>query len=423
MPNKRCVEWQFSGSDAAEEAAAASLGTYSSAVFALCDPLGKPILPPRSDSPETSHTAEKAVVKAVICGTGNAYAPSIGLPVARSAVAEYLNRDLHKKLTGDDVFMTVGCKQAIELVVDILAKPKANILLPKPGFPADYARSIYKHVEVRRYDFIPEKDFEIDLDSVREMADENTFAIFIINPHNPIGNYYTEAHLKQLAILARELGIMVVSDEVYQWTVFGSNHFVPMGKFSSIVPVITLGSISKGWSVPGWRTGWLALHDLDGAFTSTKVLKAAKEFLEINSKPATVIQAAIPTILEKTPKEFFDRRQNFLKNKVDFAYSKLKDIPTLICYMKPVACTFLWTELDPLQFFDIKDDQDFCNKLAKEENLVLLPGIAFGQKNWLRHSIDMDIPTLEDAFTRLKSFCERHVIINQRLTHDVNDVN
>ncbi|ESQ54992.1 hypothetical protein EUTSA_v10025293mg [Eutrema salsugineum] len=423
MASHGCVDWQFSGSDAAEEAAAASLGTYSSELFALCDPNGKPILPPRSESPETSHTAEKAVVKAVICGTGNAYAPSIGLPVARRAVAEYLNRDLDNKLTGDDVFMTVGCKQAIELVVDILAKPNANILLPKPGFPADYVRSIFKNLEVRRYEFIPENDFEIDLDSVREMADENTFAIFIINPHNPNGNYYTEAHLDQLARLARELGIMVVSDEVYRWTVFGSNPFVPMGKFSSIVPVITLGSISKGWSVPGWRTGWLALHDLDGVFRSTKVLKAAKEFLEINSKPPTVIQAAIPTILEKTPKEFFDRRQSFLKHQVDFAYSKLNEIPTLTCYMKPEACTFLWTELDPLEFLNIEDDQDFCNKLAKEENLVLLPGIAFGQKNWLRHSIDMETPILEDAFERLKSFCERHAIIGEASLKNVNGVN
>ncbi|KAL0741196.1 hypothetical protein Bca4012_082709 [Brassica carinata] len=210
---------------------------------------------------ETSHTAEKAVVHSVLCGLGNAYAPSIGLPAAKSAVAEYLNRDLLKKLTANDVFMTVGGKQAIELAVDILAKPNANVLLPKPGFPWDMVLTIYKKLEVRKYNFVPKKDYEIDLDSVRAQVDENTFAIFIINPHIPIGNIYSEAHLKQLA---RELKIMVVSDEVFRWTVFGSNPFVPMAKFSSIVPVVTLGSISKGWTVPGWRTGWVALHDLDG---------------------------------------------------------------------------------------------------------------------------------------------------------------
>lgn len=83
MANEGCVDWQFSGSNAAEKAAAASLGTYSSEIFGLCDPQGKLILPPLSEEAETSHSAEKAVVQAVLCGTGNAYAPSIGLPVAK----------------------------------------------------------------------------------------------------------------------------------------------------------------------------------------------------------------------------------------------------------------------------------------------------------------------------------------------------
>nr|VDC99910.1 unnamed protein product [Brassica oleracea] len=313
MANNESVDWQFSGSDEGKAASEASLSTYTSKLFALCDPQGKPILPPRGETAETSHTAERAVVKAVLCGTGNAYAPSIGLPAAKRAVADYLNRDLPKKLSPDDVFMTVGCKQAIELAVDTLAKPNANILLPKPGYPSNLIRSIFKHLEVRNYEFLREEKYEIDLDSVRAAADENTFAIFIINPHNPNGNTYSEAHLKQLAVLARELGIMVVSDEVFRWSVFGSNPFVPMGKFSSIVPVVTLGSISKGWSVPGWRTGWIALHDLDGVFKSKNVLAAIKQFLDLNSKPPTVIQAAIPTILEKTGKDFFQRRQCFLK--------------------------------------------------------------------------------------------------------------
>ena len=408
MATLKCIDWQFSGSEAAKDAAAASLGSYTSALYALCDPHGKPILLPRNEILETSNTAEKAVVKAVLYGSGNAYAPSLGLAAAKSAVAEYLNQGLPKKLTADDVFMTLGCKQAIELAVDILAKPKANVLLPSPGFPWDLVRSIYKNLEVRHYNFLPEKNFEIDFDSVRALVDENTFAIFIINPHNPNGNTYSEAHLKQLAELAKELKIMVVSDEVFRWTLFGSNPFVPMGKFSSIVPVVTLGSISKGWKVPGWRTGWLTLHDLDGVFRNTKVLQAAQDFLQINNNPPTVIQAAIPDILEKTPQEFFDKRQSFLKDKVEFGYSKLKYIPSLTCYMKPEACTFLWTELDLSSFVDIEDDQDFCNKLAKEENLVVLPGIAFSQKNWLRHSIDMETPVLEDALERLKSFCDRH---------------
>ncbi|KAF8117463.1 hypothetical protein N665_0010s0040 [Sinapis alba] len=419
--------WQFSGSDEGKAASEASLSTYTSKLFALCNPQGKPILPPRGETAETSHTAERAVVKAVLFGTGNAYAPSSQYWPSRGQnviyISDYLNKDLPKKLSGDDVFMTVGCKQAIELAVDTLAKPNANILLPKPGYPSNLIRSIFKHLEVRNYEFRYEKNNEINLDSVRAAVDENTFAIFIINPHNPNGNTYSEAHLKQLAVLAQELGIMVVTDEVFRWSVFGSNPFVPMGKFSSIVPVVTLGSISKGWSVPGWRTGWIALHDLDGVFKSKNVLTSIKQFLDLNSKPPTVIQAAIPTILEKTDKEFLHRRQIFLKDKTDRAYYKLMSIPSLTCYMKPEACTFFWTELHLSCFVDIEDDEDFCEKLATEENLVLLPGIAFTLKNWVRHSIDMDTPTLEDAFDRLKSFCDRHSVLGETPLKDVNGVN
>ncbi|CAF2027359.1 unnamed protein product [Brassica napus] len=120
------------------------------------------------------------------------------------------------------------------------------------------------------------------------------------------------------------------------------------------------------------------------------------------------LKAAIPTILKDTPKDFFHRRQMFLKDKADLAYSKLADIPSLKCYLKPEACTFLWTQLEMSSFLNIKDDEDFCEKLATEENLVLLPGIGFGLRGWARHSIDMDTQTLEDAFERLKSFCDRH---------------
>ncbi|KAF2532243.1 hypothetical protein F2Q70_00032972 [Brassica cretica] len=66
----------------------------------------------------------------------------------------------------------------------------------------------------------------------------------------------------------------------------------------------------------------------------------------------------------------------FLKDKADLAYSKLADIPSLKCYLKPEACTFLWTQLEMSSFLNIKDDEDFCEKLATEENLVLLPGIT-----------------------------------------------
>ena len=75
----------------------------------------------------------------------------------------------------------------------------------------------------------------------------------------------------QIAEVARKLGIVVVADEVYGHLAFGSSPFVPMGVFGSIAPVLTLGSLSKRWIVPGWRLGWFVMTDPCGTFKNPKV--------------------------------------------------------------------------------------------------------------------------------------------------------
>lgn len=219
-----------------------------------------------------------------------------------SAVAEYLSKGLPYKLSPDDVFLTIGCAQALEAVVTVLARPGANILLPRPGFPFYEARAGFASLEVRHFDLVPEKDWEVDLASVEALADENTAAMVIINPGNPCGNVFTYEHLKKVptclprvkygdssaygnngllistrvyslkvAETAKKLGILVIADEVYGHLTFGSNPFVSMGVFASISPIITLGSISKRWVVPGWKLGWLVSNDPDGILTKQGV--------------------------------------------------------------------------------------------------------------------------------------------------------
>lgn len=116
------------------------------------------------------------------------------------AIAQYLSQDLPYQLAPDDVYLTAGCTQAIEIVVSVLGRPGANILLPKPGYPHYEARAAFNHLEVRHYHLIPERGWEIDLDCLEALADDNTAAIVIINPGNPCGNVFKYQHMKKVHI-------------------------------------------------------------------------------------------------------------------------------------------------------------------------------------------------------------------------------
>lgn len=129
----------------------------------------------------------------------------------------------------------------------------------------------------------------MDLEAVEALADERTVALVIINPGNPCGSVYTREHLQKIAETARKLGIMVVSDEVYANVTFGCNPFVPMGAFSSIVPVVTLGSIYKRWVVPGWRFGWLVTHDQHGILHQFGIVECINSYITFTMVPATFI--------------------------------------------------------------------------------------------------------------------------------------
>ncbi|KAM7523631.1 hypothetical protein LguiA_013533 [Lonicera macranthoides] len=305
---------------------------------------------------QTTYVAEEAVVDSLSSHNFNGYSPAPGLPQTRKAIAEYLSGNLPYKLSSDDVYVTAGCTSSIEIALSILAKPGANILLPRPGFPAYELCAAFRNIEVRHFDLVPQNGWEVDLNSVETLIDHNTVAIVIINPGNPCGNVYTYAHLKKIAEVAGRHKIVVISDEIYGHLAFGDKPFVPMGVFGNIVPILTLGSLSKRWLVPGWRLGWFVTTDLTGSFKNPKIVKRLENYFEIVGGPATFVQ-------------------------VKLNLSKLKDI---------------------------RDDVDFCFKLAKEESVIILPGFVVGLKNWIRITFAVEPSCLEEAMERIKSFSERH---------------
>ncbi|KAM3301868.1 tyrosine aminotransferase isoform X2 [Capsicum chacoense] len=411
MENRTATRgWNFKQNKKLVSASGLTVRSVLNKLMSCIDPADtRPVIPLGHGDPSsfpcfrTTPIAEDAISDALHSATFNGYPSTVGILPARRAVAEYLSQDLPFNLSPDDIYLTIGCNQAIEVLLSALACPNSNILLPTPGFPYYEAWALFTHIEIRHFNLLPEKEWEVDLNAVESLADENTVAMVIINPGNPCGNIYTDQHLKKVAETARKLGILVIADEVYAHLAFGSKPFVPMGIFGSIAPVITLGSISKRWIVPGCRLGWLVTNDPNGILKEHGVIDSINGYLNISSDPPTFIQ-----ILQKTKDDFFSKIVNMLREGADICYDRIKDVPCITCPSKPEGSMFVMVKLHLNLLKDIEDDLDFCLKLAKEESLIILPGVAVGLKNWLRITFACEPSYLEVGFQRLNSFYQRH---------------
>ncbi|EOX99490.1 Tyrosine transaminase family protein, putative [Theobroma cacao] len=384
-------QWRFQCIKELNPASAISLrGVLDLVIGNLRTDDPRPIVPLGNGDPSqfpcfrTSTIAEDAIVDALHSAKYNGYATPLGVPSARRAIADYLNLDLPYKLSADDIYPTSGCIQAIEVALAAIALPGTNILLPRPGFTFYESRAAHNHLQ-------------------------KTVAMVIINPGNPCGTVYSYEHLKRVAETARKLGILVIADEVYGHLTFGSTPFVPMAVFGSIVPVLTLGSISKRWIVPGWRLGWLVTSDPNGILRKLGIVDSITGYLNITANPATFIQGAVPHILENTKDDFFSKIIVTLREAAEICYNGIKEVPCLSCAKKPEGSMFVMVKLNISLLEDINDDMDFCKKLAKEESVIIVPaGIAFGMKNWLRITFACEISALEEGLGRIKAFYQRH---------------
>ncbi|KAJ4729760.1 Tyrosine aminotransferase [Melia azedarach] len=241
----------------------------------------------------------------------------------------------------------------------------------RPGYPLYEACAGHSHLEVRRFDLLPEKDWEVDLDAVEALADENTVALVIISPGSPCGNVFPYQYLQKIAETARKLGIMF------------------------------LVGLSQ---------------DPNGILQKSGIVNSIKGYLNIPSDPATFVQhsgsatnqGTVPQILGKTNEAFFSKIVGMLREAAEICYNKIKEIPCGTCSVKPQGSMSVMVKLNISLLEDTNDDMDFSFKLATEESVVVLPGKSLGMKNWLRISIGIEPSILEDGLGRMKSFCQRH---------------
>eukprot|EP01104_Vermistella_antarctica_P011667 TRINITY_DN3284_c0_g1_i2.p1 TRINITY_DN3284_c0_g1~~TRINITY_DN3284_c0_g1_i2.p1 ORF type:complete len:419 (+),score=67.19 TRINITY_DN3284_c0_g1_i2:71-1327(+) len=355
------------------------------------------------------------VTKAVTSGKFNGYTHSCGYPASRQAVADSFTTEA-APLKGDDVILTSGCSGALEIAIKALVNPGQTILLPTPGFPLYETIAVNAGITVKHYNLLSDKNWEVDIPHLESLIDSTTGALLINNPSNPCGSNFSKEHLNDIIKVADGAHIPIISDEIYANMVFKSSKakFYSAAHLTSTVPILVVGGLAKRFLVPGWRMGWILIHDRNDLFKEVRgaILRLTTVIIGSN----TLVQAILPVLLKDTPQEFFDSTLATLEENSTFLASSVKECAGLQPVV-PQGAMYMMVRLDARGFAGLREENDntaidivFTQRLLSEEGVFVLPGSAFTYPNYIRLVVSAPKEMLEKAMVRMADFCKRHFV-------------
>ncbi len=348
----------------------------------------------------------KATLRAAVDEVDNGYGDSQGNLDLREAIVDREYEKHGVRITSDDVYVTSGVSECINIMMGTFLEPGDEVLVPGPGYPS-YAQYInFYEGRVVPYRMIEEEDWRPDVDMIRKRITDSTKALVVINPNNPTGSVYDRKALVEIGDIAAEYGIPLISDEIYDKIVF-DGEFYSMSRLSSDVPRIILNGFSKVNLMPGWRMGYCYFMDEEGLMDEIRV-GMMKQF-RARICPNVPCQAAARASLQG-PQDYIVDMNRKLKERADFTYKRINEIPCLST-KRAKGALYMFPKID-IKGTPWKDDKDFVFDLIKEEGVVYVHGSGFCTEFGTNHFRSILLPpmeTLEEAFDKTEKFIGRHV--------------
>ncbi|MDT3671923.1 MAG: pyridoxal phosphate-dependent aminotransferase [Aromatoleum sp.] len=335
------------------------------------------------------------------------YSDSKGIFAARKAVMHYTQQKHIKGVTLEDIYIGNGVSELIVMAMNALLNIGDEVLVPAPDYPLWTAAVSLSGGTPVHYICNEANGWLPDLDDMRARITPNTRAIVVINPNNPTGALYPDHILKGIVDIAREHGLILYADEVYDKVLYDGATHTSMASFSEDVLTIVFNGLSKNYRSCGYRAGWMVVcgdkrHAQD-YIEGLNMLASMRLCANVPGQYA--IQTALggyQSIDDLVGEGGRMRRQR------DLAHQLITAIPGVTC-VKPKATLYMFPRLDP-KLYPIQDDQAFIAELLEEERVLLVQGTGF---NWpqtdhfrlvfLPHEDD-----LRDAIGRIARFLENY---------------
>ncbi|MGJ7602987.1 pyridoxal phosphate-dependent aminotransferase [Variovorax sp. LT1R20] len=335
------------------------------------------------------------------------YSDSKGVFAARKAVMHETQKQGIAGVTLDDIYLGNGASELIAMSTNALLDDGDELLLPAPDYPLWTASTSLSGGTPVHYLCDEANGWMPNLDDIRAKITPRTKGIVVINPNNPTGALYSDELLKSIVAIAREHGLVIFADEVYDKVLYDDVKHTAIASLSTDVLTLTFNSLSKSYRSCGYRAGWVVVSgDKRAAQDYIEGLNMLSNMRLCANVPG---QWAIQTALggyQSINDLVCDGGR--LRRQRDLAYELITAIPGVTC-VKPSAALYMFPRLDP-EVYPISDDRQFFLELLKETRVMLVQGTGF---NWATpdHFRIVFLPhedDLREAINRIAKFLEQY---------------
>jgi alanine-synthesizing transaminase len=340
----------------------------------------------------------EAVYKAMKDGK-NGYAPSPGVKEALEAIRGEAER---KGITSvQDVFVTSGVSETVDICLSALLNPGDNLLTPSPDYPLYSAVLAKLGIELNTYALNEDDGWQPDLIDVHKKIGPRARGIVLINPNNPTGAVCSRRMLEAVAELARRNNLVIFADEIYDKLILDNEQHISLAAIAPDVPIVTFGGLSKNYLAPGWRIGW-GIVSGDAAAVKPYIEgihRLLRSRLCANHPEQYAIKAAL-----EGPQDHLPEVIGKMRSRRDLTVKWCNSTPRVSC-VSPKGAFYAYPRLDIPE-----NDDVFVKELLVQKHVLVVHGSGFGQKAGTKHFRIVFLPdeqTLTTAYTAIADFMKK----------------
>ena len=327
------------------------------------------------------------------------------MPKAREAICEYEKSKGIKGITPDDIFIGNGVSEIVPFALTALLNDGDEVLVPTPSYSL-WGNSVYLAGGKPVFYLCDESsNWYPDIQDIRSKITDKTKAIVVINPNNPTGMLYPREILSEIVQTARESGLLVFSDEIYDRLVMDELQHTSLASLAEDIPVVTMNGLSKSHCLCGYRCGWMVISG--PRHLTEDYIQGIIQLTSLRLCANTLAQLVIPAALEdmETPASMI-RPGGRIYEQRKATIAELSKIDG-ISFVKNNSAFYIFPKFD-VKKFNITSDKKFASDLLHATNILLVPGSGFDwhEPDHFRIVMLPEAEVLGDAVKRIGNFLD-----------------